>query len=458
MYGTLHDFDRLASAAKQRNIRIIMDLVVNHTSDQHPWFKESRSSRTSPKRDWYIWRDGKANGEPPNNWLAVFGHSAWTLDPATNQFYYHYFYPQQPDLNWRNPDVRDAMLDITRWWMKRGVAGFRLDAVDTLMEDPALTDNPTQPGINRFGDPNQLPIHNTNLPELHDVLRDLRTVADEHDSVLIGETWTSNIQQLNDYYREVQMPMDFMFTMVNRVSAPDFRKQIALAESANGWPVYVISNHDMIRSYDRYGDGVHNDQIAKLLAGMYLTLRGTPIMYYGEEIGMQNNDPTRREDVQDPIGKLGWPNEKGRDGERTPMQWSARKNAGFTTAKPWLPIPSSYRTRNVDSQLRNKQSILWFYKSVLALRHKNAALLDGSYTALNEDDPNVLAYLRSYRKQKVLVVLNMSASEQKFTPDLAAHGVTPKRSKTLVTTATEPLDATGEMTLPAFAVWIGALK
>jgi alpha-glucosidase len=458
MYGTLHDFDRLASAAKQRNIRIIMDLVVNHTSDQHPWFKESRSSRTAPKRDWYIWRDGKADGGPPNNWLAVFGHSAWTLDPTTNQFYYHYFYPEQPDLNWRNPAVHDAMLDITRWWMDRGVAGFRLDAVDTLMEDPALTDNPTQPGTNRFGDQNQLPIHNTNLPELHDVLRDLRSVTDERDAVLIGETWTSNIQQLNDYYREIQMPMDFMFTMVNRVSAPDFRKQIALAESANGWPVYVISNHDMIRSYNRYGDGVHNDKIAKLLAGLYLTLRGTPVMYYGEEIGMQNNDPTRREDVKDPIGKLGWPNEKGRDGERTPMQWNTRENAGFTTGKPWLPIPSSYRTYNVDSQLRDKKSILWFYKALLKLRHKNAALLDGSYVALNEDDPNVLAYLRSYGKEKVLVVLNMSASAQKFTPDLVSRGVEPKRAQTLLTTLTEPLDPTAEMTLPAFAVWIGELK
>jgi alpha-glucosidase len=458
MYGTLHDFDRLSSAAKQRNIRLIMDLVVNHTSDQHPWFKESRASIDSPKRDWYIWRDGKPNGQPPNNWLAVFGHSAWTLDPRTNQYYYHYFYPEQPDLNWRNPEVRDAMLDITRWWIDRGVAGFRLDAVDTLMDDPALTDNPTQPGTNRFGDPNQTPVHNTNLPELHDVLRDLRNVTDQHDSVLIGETWTSNIEQLNEYYREIQMPMDFMFTMVNRISAPEFRKQIALAESANGWPVYVISNHDMIRSYNRYGDGIHNDQIAKLLAALYLTLRGTPVMYYGEEIGMQNNDPTRREDVQDPIGKLGWPNEKGRDGERTPMQWNGRANAGFTTGKPWLPIPASYKKYNVDAELRNKHSILWFYKSLLSLRHKNRALLDGSYVPLNEDDPNVLAYLRSYGKTNVLVALNMSDSEQTVSFDLNDRGVNAKRSKVLLTTLAEaPADIT-EFKLPPFGVLIASVR
>ena len=458
MYGTLGDFDRLASAAEQRHIRIIMDLVVNHTSDQHPWFKESSESLTSPKRDWYIWRDGKPNGQPPNNWLAVFGHSAWTLDPRTNQYYYHYFYPQQPDLNWRNSEVRDAMLDVTRWWIDRGVAGFRLDAVDTLMEDPTLTDNPTQPGTNRFGDPNQTPIKNTNLPELHDVLRDLRNVTDEHDSVLIGETWTSNIQQLNDYYREIQMPMDFMFTMVNRVSAPEFRKQIALAESATGWPVYVISNHDMIRSYNRYGDGAHNDDIAKLLAALYLTLRGTPVMYYGEEIGMQNNDPTRLEDVKDLIGKLGWPNEKGRDGERTPMQWSTRTNAGFTSGKPWLPVPDSSRSYNVESQLRDKNSILSLYKALLSLRHKDPALLDGKYIPLNETDPNVLAYLRSYGRRNVVVILNMSNVEQRVSLDLAAHGIDRTRGTVLISSSSSGAVDVTEMKLAPYAFVIANLN
>src|SRR5437588_8208588 len=199
MYGTLADFDRLASEAKKRNIRIIMDFVMNHTSDQHAWFKESKSSKDNPKRDWFIWRDGKGPNEPPNNWLSTFGGSAWKFDPMTGQWYYHYFYTQQPDLNWRNPEVEKAMFDVTRWWYKRGVAGFRLDAVDTLFEDPKLQDNPVLSGTNKYGDPNMEDKYNKKLPEVHEVLQDLRRVADEHGAVLIGETWTKNIDELKKY-------------------------------------------------------------------------------------------------------------------------------------------------------------------------------------------------------------------------------------------------------------------
>ena len=343
MYGTLADFDRLEKDGKQRGIRIIMDFVMNHTSSEHPWFIDSRSSRTAAKRDWYMWHDGKGPGLPPNNWTSEFGGSAWTFDAKTGQFYYHYFYPQQPDLNWHNPAVKDAMFDVTRWWYKRGVAGFRLDAVDTLFEDPQNRDNPVLPGLNKYGDPNQEKVNNTKLPEVHVILRDLRKVADEHNAVLIGETWTKDVSELKQYYGdhsdELQMPMDFMFTKVDKLSPPEFRRQIAAVDSAGGWPVFVLSNHDIVRSYARYGDRQHDQAIAKLMASLYLTLRGTPIMYYGEEIGMQNNDPTRKEDVKDPIGRVGWPQEKGRDGERTPMQWDDSPNAGFTRGVPWLPIP-----------------------------------------------------------------------------------------------------------------------
>src|SRR3984885_11167771 len=298
MYGPLADFDHLASEAKKRNIHIILDFVVNHTSDQHKWFLDSKSSKDSKYRDWYIWRDGKASGQPPNNWISIFGWSTWKLDPATNQYYYHIFYAGQPDLNWRNPAVKDAMFDVSRWWYKRGVSGFRLDAVDTLFEDPNLKDNPLKGGKNAFGDPIEETKYNTKLPEVHDILRGLRTVANENNAVLIGETWTANIDELKEYYgehsNELQMPMDFMFTQVKTLSPPQFRKQIAAVDSAGGWPVFVISNHDIIRSYNRWGDGEHNDQIAKVMAALYLTLRGTPIMYYGEEIGMENNDPKRR--------------------------------------------------------------------------------------------------------------------------------------------------------------------
>jgi alpha-glucosidase len=436
-YGTLADFDRLVAEGKKRGIRIILDFVVNHTSDKHPWFIDSRSSRTSAHRDWYIWRDGKAPGVPPNNWLSTFGGSAWTFDSATGQYYYHYFYAGQPDLNWRNPAMKDAMFDVTRWWYKRGVAGFRLDAVDTLFEDPNFKDNPILPGKNKFGDPNMEDTYNHKLPEVHDALRGLRKVADEYDSVLIGETWTSNIDELKEYYgehsNELQMPMDFMFTQVKTLSPPQFRKQIAAVDSAGGWPVFVISNHDIIRSYDRWGDGVHNDQIAKVMAALYLTLRGTPIMYYGEEIGMENNDPKHREDVKDPIGRLGWPVEKGRDGERTPMQWNHDANAGFTKGTPWLPVPPSYTTHNVADELKDRNSILNFYKALLALRHTNPALLEGTYTALNVDDPDIISYLRRYKDHAVLVVINMSMNARSANFDLSPLGLAAPNAKTLVT-------------------------
>ncbi len=416
MYGTLGDFDRMVKAGRERGIRIIMDFVPNHTSDQHAWFLDSKSSRTAAHRDWYIWRDGKGPGKPPNNWISLFGGPAWKYDATTDQYYYHFFYAAQPDLNWRNPAVEKAMLDTTRWWYKRGVAGFRLDAVDTLFEDPELRDDPVLPGVNKQGDPNTENVYNTNLPEVHTELKKLRKVADEAGAVLIGETWTSNIAQLDKYYGnggdELQMPMDFMFTTVNKLSAAEFRRQVAAVNSARGWPVFVIGNHDLVRSYNRYGDGKNNDAIAKLMAAFYLTLRGTPIMYYGEEIGMENNDPTRREDVKDPIGRTGWPAEKGRDGERTPMQWNGAANAGFSEKAPWLPVPASYKTHNVAAEEKNPDSVLSLYKKVLALRHTNEALMEGSYTALNEDDANVMAYLRSYKGKAVLVALNMSGERR----------------------------------------------
>jgi alpha-glucosidase len=417
MYGTLADFDRLVAEAKKRNIRIILDFVVNHTSDQHPWFLDSKSSRTSKFRDWYIWRDGRGPNKPPNNWVSTFGGSAWTYDPKTGQYYYHFFYPQQPDLNWRNPAVKNAMFDVTRFWYNRGVAGFRLDAVDTLFEDPNLKNNPiSKPGKNAFGDPILENKYNTKLPEVHDILRGLREIADEHNGVLIGETWTTDVAELDKYYgeknNELQLPMDFLFCMVNKLSAPEFRKQIAAVNEASGWPTFVISNHDIVRSYDRYGDGVHNDAIAKVMAALYLTLRGTPIMYYGEEIGMKTTPPTRQEDVKDPIGRTGWPKEKGRDGERTPMQWNGDRNAGFTTGTPWLPIPETFKTHNVADESKDPSSVLEFYKKVLQLRRTNPALRYGNYTPLNEGDANVLAYARIGQTGGVVIVLNMSGVPQ----------------------------------------------
>ena len=462
MYGTLQDFDRLLADARRHGIRILLDFVMNHTSDRHPWFMDSRTSRASRHRDWYVWRDGKAAGVPPNNWLALFGHSAWEYDAASGQYYYHFFYPQQPDLNWRNPEVKREMFDTTRWWYQRGVAGFRLDAVDTLFEDPQLRDNPVLPGTNRYGDPNMRNEYNQKLAQNKDILQELRAQADQYGTVLIGETNPKDISELKEYYGGgqrpgVQMPMDYLFTNVKSFSAAEYRAQIAAVENTGGWPVYVISNHDIPRPVSRYGDGRHDDAIAKLLAGLYLTLRGTPIMYYGEELGMTNTDPTRREEVKDPIGRLGWPQEKGRDGERTPMQWTAGANAGFTRGTPWLPVASSATTHNVASELTDPNSVLGFYRRLLKLRHTNRALLDGSYVALNGADPNVLSFAREYRHQAVVVLLNMSAAQQ--SAQVGVPGFSRGRMKALLRTpgVDENPSAAHRLDLPPFAVYIGQI-
>ena len=445
MYGTMKDFDHLLNEAKKRNIRIILDFVVNHTSDQHKWFLDSKSSRNSARRDWYIWRDGKGPNQPPNNWLSTFGLSAWKFDPTTNQYYYHYFYPEQPDLNWRNPAVEKAMLDEMRFWYKRGVAGFRLDAVDTLFEDPELKDDPVLPGTDKFGRPNLDEKYNKKLPEVHDVMKKLRSTANEYGAVLIGETWTKNIAQLKDYYGahndELQLPMDLMMTEFKGLSADEYRKHIAAVDAAGGWPTYVITNHDIVRSYTRYADNAHNDDIAKIMAALYLTLRGTAIMYYGEEIGMENNDPKSKDEVQDPEGKLGWPNEKGRDGERTPMQWNEGQNAGFSKAKPWLAVPASAKTHNVSSEMKDPNSVLAFYRQLLSLRHKEPVLLEGNFQLLNENDPNVLTYVRRYKDEAILVVLNMSGTEQRAMFDFSLMGFAAPKLSVLLTSFHKPLPA-----------------
>lgn len=475
-YGTLADFDELVKEAKKRNIRIIMDLVMNHSSDKHKWFIESSSSRTNPKRNWYIWRDPKSGPlpknssgaedpkSPPNNWQALFGHSAWKWDPKTNQYYYHFFYPEQPDLNWRNGQVKKAMYDVARFWLDRGVAGFRLDAVNTLYEDPGLKDNPIKPGKNAYGDPNMDDKFNyLLLPEIKGTMRDLRKVLDSYpdNPVLLGETTAEKIEQLVAAYGknndEIQLPMDFRFAYINKLSAPEFRKKIAEIDvnDAGGQPTYVFSNHDIVRHYNRYGDGKNNDQIAKLTATLLLATRGTPVMYYGEEIGMENRDPERKEDVQDPIGIIGWPEQKGRDGERTPMQWDATKNAGFTTAKPWVPVAHNYKTHNVEVENRDHDSILHFYKQLLSLRKKNIAIKYGKYIPLNEKDEHVVSFLRKRGRAAALVACNLSDQPRKVDLDLHTNGITVSEAKVLLASYNAPdtVSATS-FTLPPYAVLI----
>jgi alpha-glucosidase len=428
-YGTMADFDHMVTEAKQRGIRVIMDYVMNHTSDQHPWFKESRSSKSNPKRDWYVWRDGKVDAtgklQPPNNWQSWFGHSAWTLDPATNQYYYHYFYTQQPDLNWRNPEVHKAMEDVLKFWMNHGVAGFRIDAASRLYEDPEMRDDPYLPGYNAYGDRNIDHKYTDNSPEVHDTLREVRNVVNAYpgDPVLVTEADEPNIGELTKMYGagdEVQLPMDFQIADVNELSAVRFRKLFneVEANTANGQPEYFFSNHDQPRQWDRYGDShpeAVKDQVARLMAALLLTTRGTPQMYYGEEIGMRTTDPARIEDVHDPIGKLGWPKEKGRDGERTPMQWDSGQHAGFTTGgTPWLPVPPSASKYNVETEKQNPDSIFNTYKRLLALRKSEPALRNGSYESVDDNDEHVFAFLRKDGDSTIVVALNMSAEPRSF--------------------------------------------
>lgn len=467
-YGTMADFDELVAEAKKRNIRIIMDLVMNHTSDKHPWFIESSSSNNNPKRDWYIWRDGVGDTTPPNNWTSVFGHSTWKFDPKTNQYYYHLFYPEQPDLNYRNPEVRKAMYDVAKFWLDRGVAGFRLDAIMALFEEIDLPDNPVVPGKNKFGDPNTEWIHNDRLPEVHDVLKELRKVVDSYpdDRVLIGETGGRDINDVSATYGkkldEIQLPMNFFFAYINKLSPSEFRTRIGEWDKnpAGGWPVYLFSNHDQIRHYVRYGDKVHNDDIAKLTATMLLTLRGTPLLYYGEELGMENNDPKTKEEVQDPIGKIGWPEEIGRDGERTPMQWNATDKAGFTTAeKAWLPSPDSYKKYNVASEEADKNSILNFYKELIRLRRTEDPLINGDYKAVDEQNKDVLSYLRRGEKKSILVALNMSPESKTVVYDLKPFGINSNSAKTLLASPKGNNNASlSHLTLPPFGVYIGQVQ
>ncbi|HEX8421964.1 MAG TPA: alpha-glucosidase, partial [Pyrinomonadaceae bacterium] len=435
-FGTLADFDRLVAAAHKRRIKVVIDFVLNHTSDQHPFFVESRSSRTNPKRDWYVWRDAKPDGGRPNNWSSSFGPVAWTLDERTGQYYYHYFYTEQPELNWRNPEVERRMLETVRFWLKRGADGFRLDAVNYLYEDPQLRDNPVLAEL-RFGsttEREQEKKYNRDLPEVQDAMVRLRAFNDSvnRESVLIGEAYVPKWEELMRYYgpadNGVHLPFNFFLVMEparTQLKAQVFRDVIAASERAlaGRWTTYVLSNHDIPRAYDRLGDGKNNDRIAKLLATMLLTLRGSPFLYYGEEIGMVTTDPKTVEEVRDPVGRRYWPLRKGRDGERTPMQWDASAHAGFTTGAPWLPVPPSARTRNVVAQAKDSSSLLNFYKRIIRLRRQSPALLDGDYAAVGAD-PHVYAYLRRAAGQTMLVALNMSAEPRTLQLDDAALGKT----------------------------------
>jgi alpha-glucosidase len=475
-YGTLADFDQLISTAHQRHIKVLLDMVLNHTSDKHRWFVESAASRDNPKSDWYVWNDGvdaQAPGVtpfqkrymhdgkvPPNNWESVFGGSAWQWVPARHQFYYHRFYAQQPDLNWRNPAVEKAMFAAIRFWLDRGVDGFRLDAISTLFEDPQLRNDPQLAGTNDQGDPNLRSQYSDNLPEVHDVMRRLRAMIDSYpgDRVLIGETYTPTEADLEKWYgaaqqKELQLPMDTHpgFGDGANFSAAWFRQSLQASQRVTGEPLIVFDNHDNTRSIDRFGDGKYDVARAKVIAAILLTTRASALTYYGAPIGMVTATPKRKQDVRDPQGITGWQKNKGRDGERTPMQWTPGFQAGFSTAQTtWLPVNSDYRTVNVQSELQEPDSLLNWYRQLIALRKSEPALRDGAMHFLDTANGNVLVFRRDGR-EPVIVAMNFSNAAQPLSTDIASGPVS-----TLATTAMDLLHTTSlrGVKLPPYGVWV----
>ena len=476
VYGTLADFDRLLAEAGRHHIRVILDMVLNHTSDRHPWFVEAASSRSAPRHDFYVWSDGRTDAAghrlPPNNWVSLFGGSAWQFVPAVDQFYYHRFYRQQPDLNWRNPQVEQGMFAAMRFWLDRGVAGFRLDAITALLEDEQLRDEPVLGGTNAQGDPNLKEIYVDNLPGNHEVIRRLRAMIDSYpaERLLVGETYVARTAQLYPWYGgarhdELQLPMDTLIGLDKRLDAERFRRLLSEAQTElqGSQPLLVFDNHDQIRSWDRYSDGVHNAEIARIVAALLLTSRAAALLYQGEEIGQVTATPTRVEDVRDPIGITGWPKEKGRDGERTPMQWdSSNAQAGFSTnPHTWLPVTANYRTVNVQTESADQESLLNWHRRLIALRRSSAALRDGRTVMLDGSNPHVLTYARvAPGGETLLVSLNMSAQPQTISLGLAPAGVRGTHLQTLLASP-EPITVTAAdrpVTLKPFAAWIAALN
>lgn len=418
LFGTMEDFDALVKAAHRSGLKIILDLVPNHTSDQHPWFVESRGSRDNPKRDWYIWREPGPGGGPPNNWLSEFGGSAWEYDAATRQYYYHAFLAKQPDLNWRNPAVRQAIHDVMRFWLGKGVDGFRVDVIWHLIKDSEFRDNPSNPDFRSGRPPNQriLPLYTTDQAEVHDVIAEMRRVVDEFDSrVLIGEIYLP-FERLITYYGKdlagAHLPFNFAL-----LSAPWNAREIEklideyeAALPAGAWPNWVLGNHDRPRVASRVGQ-----EQARVAAMLLLTLRGTPTLYYGDEIGM-HQVAIAPEQVRDPFEKNVPGIGVGRDGCRTPMQWNALPYAGFSTSVPWLPLSDDFTHENVVNLEADSRSILNLYKALIDLRKRRRELVSGAYVPIAAEG-DLLLYRRQCEDEAVVIALNLGSEPVSLASD-----------------------------------------
>jgi alpha-glucosidase len=415
VFGTLKDFDALVTDAHRRGLKVLLDYVPNHTSDQHPWFLESRSSRHNGKRGWYLWRDAKPDGSPPNNWLATFGGPAWQWDEQTGQYYYHAFLKEQPDLDWRNPEVQQAMLDVMRFWLDRGVDGFRVDVMHHMLKDRDLRDNPRnpdwRPGLNPYRE--LLATHTVDLPEVQEIVAKMRAVLEEYrDRMMVGEIYLP-VERIMAYYgasgEGAHLPFNFQLIGLAwnaRDIAAAVERYEALLPSF-GWPNWVLGNHDRPRIATRVGTAQ-----ARVAAMMLLTLRGTPTMYYGDEIGM-HNVPIPADKVQDPFEKnvpgLGL----GRDPERSPMQWDSSAHAGFTCSTPWLPIAEDFTDINVAAARSDPASILSLYKRLIEIRRAETALSVGDFAHLPAGD-DLMAYVRKAGDRRILVVLNLGNNRRRF--------------------------------------------
>ena len=423
LFGTLEDFDHLLNEAHKRDLKVIIDFVPNHTSDQHPWFQASRSHRDHPRREWYTWRDPKPNGGPPNNWVSMWGGPAWTFDEGTGQYYHHSFLPSMPDLNWRNPAVKKAMFGVMRFWLERGVDGFRVDAAPLLMKDPLLRDNPPnltgRPTFEKpFGDyDSQLHLYDQRHSDIHELFREMRRVLDEYSAeyprVGVGEVAIPDLTEWASYYGSAldELHMPFNFGLVSAPWAADVIARTVRELEANlppgAWPNWVLGNHDQPRVASRVGDTQ-----ARLAMLLLLTLRGTPTLYYGDELGL-HDVPIAPEQVQDPwewqTPGLGL----GRDPERAPMPWSEAESAGFTSpgVAPWLPMDSE--RASVEAQQRDPNSMLRFTKRLLELRRATPALSMGHYKQVEMTNPALFAFERARERQRILVLFNFSDAEQR---------------------------------------------
>lgn len=443
-FGTLEDFDELVQEAHKRGIRIIMDYVTNHTSDEHPWFLESRASKDNPKRNWYMWHEPKKDGSPPNNWQSIFGGSIWEFDEKTNSYYLHQFLKAQPDLNWENPEVREEMRRILSFWIARGVDGFRVDAINHIYEDHLFRDNPREVAERmRPSDMwKTIRFYSMNRPEMKDVVAMLCSVAKDTPGTFFVTESFFNLEQMLTVYKECDEVIPFNFNLLvlpwdahhYKTFINDYDKVLPLGKIPN----YVLGNHDQSRVCSRVGR--HR---ARLLAFLQLTLRGTAFIYYGEELGMHDASITEME-IKDHAAKQTRDTTRSRDPARTPMQWSADIYAGFSKIKPWLKVAQDYAMYNVETESQDPGSFLVLYRTLIHLRSKFPTLRYGTYTPLETESPSIFAYKRTYEGKELIVYTN-------FSENTVQEPLPFGRGKVIyTTTATGSRDVSSTLTLQAF--------